>query len=272
MSIVPSGRPAPCHRLVISWPSIVPTVRLTLRIGRSIVDVARRRRSPAGRGGSARRRARRRGRGPGRRDCSSVWPYGFCGTARIGLMSRPGGLPVVDRRLACRAPRRGRSSPPSCGSRAAAISSRTSSAMYSKKFSTNSGLPLNRLRSSGFWVATPTGHVSRWQTRIITQPDTTSGAVAKPNSSAPSRAAITTSRPVFSWPSVCTTMRSRRPLSSSVCWVSARPSSHGPPACLSDVSGLAPVPPSWPEISTTSAFALLTPGGDGADARPRRRA
>ena len=32
-------------------------------------------------------------------------------------------------------------------------------------------------------------------------------------------------------------MRSRRPLSSSVCWVSARPSSHGAPACLSEVSG-----------------------------------
>ena len=43
----------------------------------------------------------------------------------------------------------------------------------------------------------PTGHVLRWQTRIITQPDTTSGAVAKPYSSAPSSAAITTSRPVF---------------------------------------------------------------------------
>ena len=79
-----------------------------------------------------------------------------------------------------------------------ASSSRTSSAMYSKKVTTNSGWPLKRLRSSGFWVATPTGQVSRWQTRIITQPDTTSGAVAKPNSSAPSRAAITTSRPVFS--------------------------------------------------------------------------
>ena len=91
------------------------------------------------------------------------------------------------------------------------------------------------------------------------QPETTSGAVAKPYSSAPSSAAITTSRPVFSWPSVCTTIRSRRPLSSSVCWVSARPSSHGPPACLSDVSGEAPVPPSWPEISTTSACAFDTP-------------
>ena len=131
--------------------------------------------------------------------------------------------------------------------------------MNSKKLTTNSGLPVNRCRSSGFWVATPTGQVSRWQTRIMMQPDTTSGAVAKPNSSAPSSAAMTTSRPVFSWPSACTTMRSRSPLSSSVCWVSASPSSHGAPACLSEVSGQAPVPPSWPEIRTTSACALLTP-------------
>ena len=61
------------------------------------------------------------------------------------------------------------------------------------------------LRSSGFCVATPTGQVSRWQTRIIVQPSVTSGAVAKPNSSAPNRAAITTSRPVRSWPSVSST-------------------------------------------------------------------
>ena len=96
-----------------------------------------------------------------------------------------------------------------------------------KKFSTNSGFPLKRFRSSGFCVAMPTGQVSRWQTRIITQPTTTSGAVAKPNSSAPSSAAITTSRPVFSCPSTCTAIRSRRPLRTSVCCVSARPSSQG---------------------------------------------
>jgi hypothetical protein len=84
------------------------------------------------------------------------------------------------------------------------------------------------------------------------QPDTTSGAVANPNSSAPSSAAMTTSRPVLSWPSVCTTIRSRRPLRRSVCWVSASPSSHGPPACLIEDNGEAPVPPSWPEMSTTS--------------------
>ena len=52
----------------------------------------------------------------------------------------------------------------------AARCSRTSSAMNSKKLTTNSGLPVKRLRSSGFCVATPTGQVSRWQTRIITQP------------------------------------------------------------------------------------------------------
>ena len=43
----------------------------------------------------------------------------------------------------------------------AARYSRTSSAMNSKKLTTNSGLPENRLRSSGFCVATPTGQVSR---------------------------------------------------------------------------------------------------------------
>ncbi|SIN29693.1 Uncharacterised protein [Mycobacteroides abscessus subsp. abscessus] len=42
-----------------------------------------------------------------------------------------------------------------------AMSSRTSSAMNRKKFSTNSGLPLKRCRSTGFCVATPTGQVSR---------------------------------------------------------------------------------------------------------------
>ena len=85
-----------------------------------------------------------------------------------------------------------------------------SSAMNRKKFSTNSGLPLNRARSSGFWVATPTGQVSRWQTRIMMQPATTSGAVAKPYSSAPSSAATITSRAVRMPPSHCTVMRSRR--------------------------------------------------------------
>ena len=91
------------------------------------------------------------------------------------------------------------------------------------------------------------------------QPVTTSGAVAKPNSSAPSSAPITTSRPVFIWPSTCTAMRPRRRFSTSVCCVSASPSSHGVPACLIDDPGDAPVPPSWPAIVTWSAFAFATP-------------
>ena len=50
------------------------------------------------------------------------------------------------------------------------MSSRTSSAMKRKKFSTNSGLPANLARSCGSWVAMPTGQVLRWQTRIMMQP------------------------------------------------------------------------------------------------------
>ena len=45
-------------------------------------------------------------------------------------------------------------------------------------------------RSTGSCVATPTGQVFRWHLRIMMQPSTTSGAVAKPNSSAPSSAPI----------------------------------------------------------------------------------
>ena len=137
--------------------------------------------------------------------------------------------------------------------------SRTSCAMKRKKFTTCSALPLKFFRSSGSCVAMPTGHVLRWQTRIITHPSTTSGAVAKPNSSAPISAATTTSRPVFIWPSTCTVMRSRRPFISSTCCVSASPSSHGTPPCLIEVSGEAPVPPSCPEMRTTSACAFETP-------------
>ena len=131
-----------------------------------------------------------------------------------------------------------------------AISSRTSSAMKKKKLITCSGWPVNFLRSTGSCVAMPTGQVFRWHLRIMMQPAAISGAVEKPNSSAPSSAPITTSRPVRSPPSTCTAMRPRRPFSTSVCCVSARPISHGEPACVSDVSGDAPVPPSKPEIVT----------------------
>ena len=124
------------------------------------------------------------------------------------------------------------------------MNSRTSSATKKKKLMTCSGWPVKRLRSTGSCVATPTGQVLRWHLRIMMQPAAISGAVAKPNSSAPSSAPTTTSRPVRMPPSTCTAMRLRRPLSTSVCWVSARPISHGEPACLIEVSGEAPVPPS----------------------------
>jgi hypothetical protein len=53
------------------------------------------------------------------------------------------------------------------------------------------------------WVAMPTGQVFVWHFRIMMQPRAISGAVANPNSSAPSRAATAMSRPVFMPPSAC---------------------------------------------------------------------
>ena len=44
------------------------------------------------------------------------------------------------------------------------------------------------------------------------------------------------------------------------CWcVSAKPISTGPPQCLMEETGLAPVPPSCPDIWMMSALALATP-------------
>ena len=90
------------------------------------------------------------------------------------------------------------------------IYSRSSLATNFIKFITYSGLPQNLFLSSGFCVATPNGQVSRLHTLIIAQPRVTSGAVAKPNSSAPSIAAIATSRPFISLPSVSITTLLRR--------------------------------------------------------------
>eukprot|EP00961_Rhodomonas_salina_P181654 2452201-Rhodomonas_salina.2 len=62
----------------------------------------------------------------------------------------------------------------------------------------------------------PTGHTLRWHLRIMMQPSEMRGAVEKPVSSAPSRKAITTSRPVLICPSVSTTTRERRSFITSV--------------------------------------------------------
>ena len=74
---------------------------------------------------------------------------------------------------------------------------RASSATKVRNRTTYSTLPAKRLRSSGSWVAIPAGQVPRWHLRISRQPNETSAAVPKPKRSAPSRAAITTLRPVF---------------------------------------------------------------------------
>ena len=97
-----------------------------------------------------------------------------------------------------------------------AIYSRSSSAIKRIKFSTYSGFPAKRLRSSGFCVAIPAGQVSRLHTRIMTQPIVTSGAVANPYSSAPRHAAIATSLPLISLPSVSMRTLLRSPFMISV--------------------------------------------------------
>jgi hypothetical protein len=137
------------------------------------------------------------------------------------------GLPVHIGQRRRRSCPRGPPSRPRCGSPAWPCVWRTCSARKKKKLITCSGWPRETARSTGSCVAMPTGQVFRWHLRIMMQPMAISGMVAKPNSSAPSSAAMTTSRPVCSLPSVCTLMRLRRSFSSSTCCVSARPSSHG---------------------------------------------
>ena len=71
--------------------------------------------------------------------------------------------------------------------------------------------------------------------------------------------AMATSRPVISLPSASMTTWVLRPFWIRVWWASATPSSQGRPAPWMELLGAAPVPPSWPEISTTWAPALATP-------------
>ncbi len=172
-------------------------------------------------------------------------PVGVVGDGEVRAEVETGGLPVRDRLVEVEAFRPGRRPSSMELKPSDARCSRTSCAMYSKKVSTNSGFPEKRDRSSGFCVAMPTGQVSRWtDTHHDAAADTTSGAVAKPNSSAPSSAATTTSRPVFSCPSTWTTMRSPQAVEHRVCCPRRDRAPTGLPACLSEVSGDAPVPPS----------------------------
>ena len=121
------------------------------------------------------------------------------------------------------------------------------------------GDPLYLARSSGHCVAMPVQHWLVWHLRSIMQPSTIISAVAKPYSSAPSNALTMTSRPFFSCPSACKRTLPRRWLSISVCCASAKPISMGSPAYTIELKGDAPVPPSLPLMSMTSALALATP-------------
>ena len=120
-------------------------------------------------------------------------------------------------------------------------------------------LSLFSLPLSPTCVAMPTGHVLVWHLRIMMHPIAIKGAVANPNSSAPNSAATAKSRPVRSCPSTWTVALPRRSLATSVWCVSASPSSQGRPHDLIDVHFAAPVPPSWPETRTWSAWPLTTP-------------
>ena len=136
---------------------------------------------------------------------------------------------------------------------------RTSSAMKENRLITFSGLPSNFCRSVSSCVHTPTGQVLLWHCRTMMQPMATRLVVPMPNSSAPSMAAITTSRPVLMPPSVRSRTRWRRRFRVSTWCASDSPISHGRPAYLTEVCGLAPVPPLCPLIRMVSALALATP-------------
>ena len=96
----------------------------------------------------------------------------------------------------------------------------------------------------------------------------TSAAVPNANSSAPSSAATSRSRPVWSPPSERRTTRSRRSLRIRTWWTSASPSSHGAPTCLIEDSGEAPGPAGVPGQVDVRGPGLGHARRDRADAAP----
>ena len=108
-------------------------------------------------------------------------------------------------------------------------------------------------------MATPVAQLLRWQIRRYLQPIAIIGPVPNPKDSAPKIAALITSSPVLRPPSACNLTLCRRLLSLRAWCASDRPSSHGDPAYRIEERGLAPVPPSWPEIVIKSAYAFATP-------------
>ena len=189
-SIEPSARPSvPCRR-AISPDSSPPTARFLFSIGRSSSHPRRPPRWPRGTAAAGPRRSSRRAPGRARARSGAAPPPGTSsGTCSSGRRSIPRAF-----QWSTASSGTSRSVRP--------ISSSTvrtpSEAMIRARLLGDHeqvvddvlGLALEAPRSSGSWVATPTGQVLRWQTRIITQPSAISGAVEKPNSSAPRIAPI----------------------------------------------------------------------------------
>ena len=105
----------------------------------------------------------------------------------------------------------------------------------------------------------PTGHTSLWHCLTNIHPIATKEVVPIPYSSAPNIDAIIISFPVFMPPSVRNRTLWRKLLATKIWCTSDTPNSHGVPAYLILVWGLAPVPPECPDIKIVSAFAFATP-------------
>ena len=135
------------------------------------------------------------------------------------------------------------------------------------KFTTYSGLPWKRFRSSGFWVAMPMGQVSRLHTRIMTQPRVDQGGGGE--------AEFLCAQQRRRWPrrgrsSACrrppAITRERRPFWIRVWWASASPSSQGRPALWMEVCGGGPGAAVIAGDENDLGPGLGHAGGDGADA------
>ncbi len=100
MSMVSSGRPAPPYGLVTSWPSMVPTVRLTLRIGDLGADRLGASALSAPRASAASLMSSLSSALARPWSCAAVWcraaPSGRSGTCSSGREVEALGLPVVD--------------------------------------------------------------------------------------------------------------------------------------------------------------------------------
>ena len=199
------GEPLGAARRTTALESRPPTARSMLRDPALDPDRLAVARSPAAPSGAARagRRTRRRSRG----GASPVtWPRGASialpGTAQQRAQVEPARLPVLDVDV---------------GLEQLGAADQVAEALHAERgdqaarllgdAGAGTGRPARACRRSARAARDPasrrpTGQVFRWQTRIMMQPVAISGAVEIPTSSAPRRAATTTSRPVRIWPSV----------------------------------------------------------------------